>query len=187
MKMSSSVSAKAPKPTSRITTALKPVVKARARMTSMVHSLSHRYLPFEILLEPLIACMLASFLVANRSRFRGEFREVLHDVGPPIYVAFFTLAGASLELDVLARVWPVALILFGVRLVGIVIGSTAGGLAVGDPPSYLRRSWMAYVTQAGVGLGLALSRRLARSMGGDLSIDTAVTDGACFLLRLPIA
>ncbi len=39
----------------------------------------------------------------------------------------------------------------------------------------------------GVGLGLALSRRLARSMGGDLSIDTTVTDGACFVLRLPIA
>ena len=39
----------------------------------------------------------------------------------------------------------------------------------------------------GVGLGLALSRRLARSMGGDLSIDATVTDGACFVLRLPIA
>ncbi len=39
----------------------------------------------------------------------------------------------------------------------------------------------------GVGLGLALSRRLARSMGGDLRLDTGITDGACFELRLPIA
>lgn len=37
----------------------------------------------------------------------------------------------------------------------------------------------------GVGLGLALSRRLAREMGGDLSLDAATTDGACFILRLP--
>ena len=39
----------------------------------------------------------------------------------------------------------------------------------------------------GVGLGLALSRRLAREMGGDLSWDRSVTDGACFLLKLPLA
>jgi signal transduction histidine kinase len=36
----------------------------------------------------------------------------------------------------------------------------------------------------GVGLGLALSRRLARSLGGDLSHDPRVTPGACFVLRL---
>jgi signal transduction histidine kinase len=40
-------------------------------------------------------------------------------------------------------------------------------------------------TAPGVGLGLALSRRLAREMGGDLSLDAATTDGACFILRLP--
>jgi signal transduction histidine kinase len=39
----------------------------------------------------------------------------------------------------------------------------------------------------GVGLGLALSRRLARHMGGDLQLDEQVTDGACFVLTLPSA
>jgi signal transduction histidine kinase len=38
----------------------------------------------------------------------------------------------------------------------------------------------------GVGLGLALSRRLARGMGGDLVLDTSVPDGACFILTLPV-
>jgi signal transduction histidine kinase len=37
----------------------------------------------------------------------------------------------------------------------------------------------------GVGLGLALCRRLARMMSGDLSLDRTVTDGACFALILP--
>jgi len=37
----------------------------------------------------------------------------------------------------------------------------------------------------GVGLGLALSRRLAREMGGDLAFDTACTSGAQFILTLP--
>jgi signal transduction histidine kinase len=40
-------------------------------------------------------------------------------------------------------------------------------------------------TAPGVGLGLALSRRLARDMGGDLRLDQPVTDGVCFVLVLP--
>jgi len=39
----------------------------------------------------------------------------------------------------------------------------------------------------GVGLGLALSRRLARDMGGDLTLIARPGDGACFALSLPQA
>jgi len=38
----------------------------------------------------------------------------------------------------------------------------------------------------GVGLGLALSRRLARQMHGELTLDTNHPDGACFVLTLPL-
>jgi signal transduction histidine kinase len=38
----------------------------------------------------------------------------------------------------------------------------------------------------GVGLGLALSRRLARDMGGRLWLDKKTTHGACFVLALPV-
>jgi len=81
--------------------------------------------------------------------------EVLHDVGPVIYIAFFTLTGTSLALDVLAKVWGVALILFFVRLITIFIGSMSGGFIAGEPAKRNLVSWMGYVTQAGVGLGLA--------------------------------
>ena len=49
----------------------------------------------------------------------------------------------------------VALVLFFVRLVGIFLGSFFGGMASGECGLHQRVSWMAYVTQAGVGLGLA--------------------------------
>lgn len=39
----------------------------------------------------------------------------------------------------------------------------------------------------GVGLGLALSRRLARQMGGNLRLEESVGDGACFVLTLPLS
>jgi signal transduction histidine kinase len=39
--------------------------------------------------------------------------------------------------------------------------------------------------QSGVGLGLALARDLARSLGGDLTLASSTGDGACFRLTLP--
>lgn len=39
----------------------------------------------------------------------------------------------------------------------------------------------------GVGLGLALSRRLARSLGGDLWLDASAAKGASFVLEVPLA
>jgi signal transduction histidine kinase len=39
----------------------------------------------------------------------------------------------------------------------------------------------------GIGLGLALSRRLARAQGGDLSLDASDGGGAVFVLSLPLA
>ena len=99
--------------------------------------------------------MIGSFLVTNYSQHRTEFLKILHDSGPPIYIAFFTLTGASLELDVLAKTWPIALALFAVRLGAIFIGSFSGGTLARDPIRYNSIAWMAYVTQAGIGLGLA--------------------------------
>ncbi|HEU0108161.1 MAG TPA: HAMP domain-containing sensor histidine kinase, partial [Vicinamibacteria bacterium] len=39
----------------------------------------------------------------------------------------------------------------------------------------------------GIGLGLALSRRLARAQGGDLTLDASGRGGAVFVLSLPLA
>jgi K+-sensing histidine kinase KdpD len=44
----------------------------------------------------------------------------------------------------------------------------------------------AALTAPGVGLGLALCRRLSRTMGGDLQFDSRTKTGACFVLSLPL-
>lgn len=116
---------------------------------------SHESLPFEILVEPLLVCMIASFLVNNFSPLRAEFGRRLNDIAPYIYIAFFTLTGESLELGVLADAWQIALALFLVRMVAVMIGSFTGGVLARDPFRYNRVKWMAFITQAGVALGLA--------------------------------
>ncbi len=109
----------------------------------------------EIFLEPLLMCMVAGFVVTNFSSRRTELRPMLDLVGPTVYIIFFTLTGASLALNTLVQTWHIALLLFAVRLLGIVIGSMAGGVTAGDPWRLNRIGWMAFVTKAGIGLGLA--------------------------------
>ena len=42
-------------------------------------------------------------------------------------------------------------------------------------------------SKPGVGLGLALCRRLARALGGDLKLVKSASSGACFQLIIPTA
>ena len=109
----------------------------------------------EIYIEPLLVCILGSFILTNYSSHRNEFLRILENVGPSIYVIFFTLTGAAMSLDLLMEVTVIAVILFGVRLVALILGSTAGGLIAREPWRFIKIGWMPYVTQAGVGLGLA--------------------------------
>jgi len=116
---------------------------------------SHDWLGHGIFLEPLLMCILASFKVTNYSKYRPEFLKILHDANVPIYVAFFTLTGATLSINVISEVLGVALILFFVRLVTMIIGAYVGGYLAGDPMEQNHVGWMPYITQAGVALGLA--------------------------------
>lgn len=124
-------------------------------LSSTVRQVTHEHWPFEIFLEPLLICLIGSFWVTNYSRYRTEFLQIIHDTGPPIYIAFFTLTGASLALDVMISILPIAIAIFIVRILAIFISSFGGGLVARDPLSHNRLSWMTYITQAGVGLGLA--------------------------------
>ncbi len=120
-----------------------------------IRNFSHDQWGLELIVEPLLICMLAGFLITNSSNHREQFSRIIHDVSPAIYILFFTLTGAFLSLDILIKTWPIAVALFGIRLVAIFIGSFSGGRFAGDPIEHNKIAWMAYITQAGVGLGLA--------------------------------
>ncbi len=123
--------------------------------STLVREYSHEYFHIEFLLEPLLIAMIATFYIINWTGHRDQLMEILEDLSPSIYIAFFTLTGAGLALDVLGEVWLIALALFLVRLLTIFLGSLSGGVIAGEPMQHNLVSWMAYITQAGVGLGLS--------------------------------
>jgi len=116
-------------------------------ISAQIRQFTHDTLIVEVLLEPLLICMIAGFLVSNTSVFRKEFTKILYDIGPPIYIAFFTLTGASVSLDILVLTWPIAVTLFFTRGIAIFIGSSIGGALAKNPLKKNHISWMAYITR----------------------------------------
>lgn len=109
---------------------------------------------FELYIEPLLICILGSFVVVNYGNNRREFAKIIEMVVPTIYVLFYTLTGATVSLDVLVQSWGIALLFFTIRLVSMIVGAVIGGTLGGDPMKVNRFAWMPYVTQAGVAIGL---------------------------------
>ena len=69
----------------------------------------------------------------------------------------------------------------------VTVSDQGPGIAEGDAQRIFERFERAHSGEDGTGLGLAISRRLARSMGGDVSLDSAPGEGARFTLTLPAA
>lgn len=109
----------------------------------------------KIKIEPLLMSMVAGFTVTNFTRYRQPFEELLHDISPSVYVAFFALTGVGLKLDILISTIGIAAVLFGVRMVAIVVGTYVGGLIAGEPQNFRRYAGLGLITQAGIALGLA--------------------------------
>jgi Trk K+ transport system NAD-binding subunit len=116
---------------------------------------SARFLGMELHIEPLLVCIIGSFLVTNYSVYRNDFVKIVKELGPYVYIVFFTLTGALISLNVLVALWYVTLILFGSRIISLFLAGYLGSALAGDSALFRRISWMPYVTQAGVGVGLA--------------------------------
>jgi signal transduction histidine kinase len=69
----------------------------------------------------------------------------------------------------------------------VVVADEGPGVDVADQQRIFERFERAHSREEGTGLGLAISRRLARSMGGDVTLDSAPGEGARFTLTLPRA
>ncbi len=123
--------------------------------TNIIWEHSGRYLGLELHIEPLLISIIGSFLVTNYSVYRNDFTKIVKDLGPYVYILFFTLTGAMISLEVLAAMWFITLILFGVRIISLFLAGYSGSALAGDPGVFRKVSWMPYVTQAGVGVGLA--------------------------------
>ena len=73
----------------------------------------------------------------------------------PVYVIFFAIIAADLDLLALKTYLWVALILVSVRIFAIFVGSLLATKVAKAPVEIRKNAWLGFVAQAGVTLGLA--------------------------------
>ena len=117
-------------------------------------------MPYVLNFEPLLICITAGYVCTNESRNRHRFIKVLQQAGPYVFLPFFTLTGASLNLSVMVQAIGFAAIVALCRAACIFVGSYAGGWLSGQAPTHSLHIWMTLLTQAGVSLGLASEVRV---------------------------
>ena len=79
----------------------------------------------EIAIEPLMVCMIASMIAGNSTGKRHQFANILEKAAPYIFLPFFTLTGASLQLDKVIVALPLALAVVALRMTSIFVSLLA--------------------------------------------------------------
>ena len=112
-------------------------------------------LSHEFHLSGLMMCIAAGFYIENFTNKGEQLMIAVERYSLPVFVLFFTVTGANLKIPLLIKVWPFVVVLVCVRLLSTYAGTYIGSRLAKDPPVVSRYSWLGFITQAGVTLGLA--------------------------------
>lgn len=105
--------------------------------------------------ELLLTLLVAGFVAENVSSHGDKLREAMERAAAPIFVVFFALSGAKIELGEVAPLLPLVVPIAVVRAAAIWGGVKLGARWAGTSDGESRYVWMGLVSQAGVAIGLA--------------------------------
>ena len=111
-------------------------------------------------LSSLLICMMAGAIYTNLCQDSGKTLDVMDRFTSPIYMMFFVISGASLDLSIFFNkdgllVVIIALIYVVFRVVGKWIGAYSGASISHSEPQIKKYLGFALVPQAGVAIGLS--------------------------------
>jgi len=104
----------------------------------------------------LLAAMMLGATFANTSSKHEEVNGLLYFITPPIFIMFFILSGAELDLRVLGVVGLVGIVYVLFRVIGKVFGAYVGAKVSKADPIISKYLGYALIPQAGVAIGLSL-------------------------------
>lgn len=109
-------------------------------------------------LSLILTTMVMGMTVVNRCQEHGRsIRYTIEQAGPVIYVLFFTLVGARLDIRALPAMGILGVAYVLLRSFGKFSGAWLGGLLGGAEPQVKNNLGLGLLSQAGVAIGLALA------------------------------
>ena len=111
-------------------------------------------------LSSLLTCMVAGALFTNLAKDSGRTLDVLERFTSPIYMMFFVISGASLDLSIFTnKTGLIAIIIASIyivfRVIGKWLGAFAGSSMSKTEPKVKKYLGFTLIPQAGVAIGLA--------------------------------
>ncbi|ETI46369.1 hypothetical protein L914_08927 [Phytophthora nicotianae] len=117
---------------------------------------AHFGLVWQVKLEALLVLMLASCAAGHYAAIRPQMHVILDTVAPYMFLPFFVMTGASLQLDKVLDVIPLMSLYLLLRYTAIFLAIYGGGrFLLKLPPRHYKHLWLTMAPQAGVSLGLA--------------------------------
>ncbi len=104
----------------------------------------------------LLVNMVMGFLVVNKMSYNKDMFAVIDDIEDVIFAAFFTLAGAHLNLAIMKVAWSLSLLIIIGRFSGKLLGARFGATISGAPSQVKKYLGFGLLPKAGVTLGLIL-------------------------------
>jgi len=130
-------------------------------------------------LSPLLVCMMMGATLTNLMHNSKRVFSVINDFTPPIYLFFFTLAGASLHLNVLTKVGALGIGYIIARSLGKILGASISAKATGCDDNVVKYLGLTLLPQAGVAIGLSMIVRQELPQIG-VALTTVVLGGVLF-------
>ena len=106
-------------------------------------------------LEILISSIMAGIVVENFSEKGEDLITGIEKTSLPLYIIFFTFAGASLHLDTLKKAFLMTLILIVLRMLFLYLSNFIAGYFLKENKIIKHYSWLGFLGQAGIAVGLA--------------------------------
>ncbi|KAL3657539.1 hypothetical protein V7S43_017506 [Phytophthora oleae] len=117
---------------------------------------AHFGLVWQVKFEALLVLMLASCAAGHYAVIRPQMHVILDTVAPYMFLPFFVMTGASLQLDKVLSVLPMMSLYLVLRYAAIFTAIYGGGrFLLKLPPRHYQHLWLTMAPQAGVSLGLA--------------------------------
>jgi len=138
-------------------------------------------------LSLILTCMMIGVTLTNLMRNHIRVFNALNRFTPPIYLFFFTLAGASLHLNVLGKIGVMGIGYVVARSVGKIFGAGMGAKMVGYDDNIVKNIGLSLLPQAGVAIGLSMiAKQQIPELGGTVS---TIILGGVFVFEIigPIA
>jgi Kef-type K+ transport system membrane component KefB len=107
-------------------------------------------------IDPLLSFLTAGFVVQNLTLQGDKLLHAVEQASSLVFIVFFAIAGAHLDLPLLGQLWPIALALCSARAAVTVATARWGSRLAGDTPVILRWGWSSLISQAGLTLGLSV-------------------------------